>query len=163
VKIYIMRHGPAEDQSATGRDYDRKLTSSGRTRTEIAAHELGRWERPKRVISSPLVRTVETAEVVMAALGLTFDLETREELAPAGDAIGLVNELGAQGAKRVILIGHEPDVSTLTALLLPSWSRSFDKAMVVGLKIDRASLANRSPGEPTTKLRFVIDPKRLHN
>jgi len=163
VKIYVMRHGPAEDQSATGRDYDRKLTSSGRTRTEIAAHELGRWERPKRVISSPLVRTVETAEVVMAALGLTFDLETREELAPAGDAIGLVNELAAQGAKRVILIGHEPDVSTLTALLLPSWSRSFDKAMVVGLKIDRASLANRSQGEPSTKLRFVIDAKRLHN
>ena len=163
MKIYIMRHGPAEDQSATGRDYDRKLTSSGRTRTEIAAHELGRWERPKRVISSPLVRTVETAEVVMAALGLTFDLETREELAPAGDAIGLVNELAAQGAKRVILIGHEPDVSTLTAVLLPSWSRSFDKAMVVGLKIDRAALANRSHGEPTTKLRFVIDAKRLHN
>ena len=163
MKIYVMRHGPAEDQSATGRDYDRKLTSSGRTRTEIAAHELGRWERPKRVISSPLVRTVETAEVVMAALGLTFDLETREELAPAGDAIGLVNELAAQGAKRVILIGHEPDVSTLTALLLPSWSRSFDKAMVVGLKIDRASLANRSQGEPSTKLRFVIDAKRLHN
>ena len=163
MKIYIMRHGPAEDQSATGRDYDRKLTSSGRTRTVIAAHELGRWERPKRVISSPLVRTVETAEVVMAALGLTFDLETREELAPAGDAIGLVNELAAQGAKRVILIGHEPDVSTLTALLLPSWARSFDKAMVVGLKIDRESLANRSKGEPTTKLRFVIDAKRLHN
>ena len=158
-----MRHGPAEDQSATGRDYDRKLTSSGRTRTEIAAHELGRWERPKRVISSPLVRTVETAEVVMSALGLACELETREELAPGGDAIGLVSELAAQAAKRVILIGHEPDVSTLTALLLPSWSRSFDKAMVVGLKVDRASLATRTQSELSTKLRFVIDAKRLHN
>jgi phosphohistidine phosphatase len=163
VKIYIMRHGPAEDQSATGRDYDRKLTSSGRARTEIAAHELARWERPKRVISSPLVRTVETAEVVMAALGLHFELETREELAPGGDAIALVSQLAAQGAKRVILIGHEPDVSTLTALLLPSWSRSFDKAMVVGLKIDRASLAQRNSDQPASKLRFVIDAKRLHN
>ena len=163
MKIYIMRHGPAEDQSATGRDYDRKLTSSGRTRTEIAAHELGRWERPKRVISSPLVRTVETAEVVMAALGLTCELETREELAPSGDAIGLVRELAAHGAKRVILIGHEPDVSTLTTMLLPSWSRSFDKAMVVGLSIDREWLASRIKSETSTKLRFVIDAKRLHN
>src|SRR5688500_7504593 len=135
-----MRHGPAEDQAPTGRDYDRKLTSSGRTRTEIAAHELGRWERPNRVLSSPLVRTVETAEVVIAALGLTLELETREELAPGGDAIGLLATLATQGAKRVIVIGHEPDVSSLAALLLPSWSRSFDKAMVVGLKIDRASL-----------------------
>jgi phosphohistidine phosphatase SixA len=99
----------------------------------------------------------------MAALSLTCDLETREELAPGGDAIGLVAELAAQGAKRVILIGHEPDVSTLTTLLLPSWSRSFDKAMVVGLKIDRESLSNRGRGAAVNKLRFVIDAKRLHN
>ena len=128
MKIYIMRHGPAEDQAPTGRDFDRKLTSSGRARTELAAHERGRWERPKRVISSPLVRTIETAEIVVSILSLAFDLETREELAPGGDSFRLLGELAAQGAKRVIVIGHEPDVSSLTAQLLPSWSRSFDKA-----------------------------------
>jgi phosphohistidine phosphatase len=163
LKIYIMRHGPAEDQAPTGRDFDRKLTTSGRARTELAAHELGRWERPKRVISSPLVRTVETAEVVIAALGLAFDFETRDELAPGGDALRLLGELATQGAKRVIVIGHEPDVSSLAALLLPSWARSFDKAMIVGLKIERASLAQRTNDSPSAKLRFVIDAKRLHN
>jgi len=163
VKIYIMRHGPAEDQAPTGRDFDRRLTSTGRARTEVAAHELGRWERPKRIVSSPLVRTIETAEVVMAALGLTVELETREELAPNGDAMRMLGELATQGAKRVILIGHEPDVSALTALLLPTWSRSFDKAMIVGLKIERASLSNRTEDALPAKLRFVIDAKRLHN
>ena len=163
MKIYIMRHGPAEDQAPTGRDYDRRLTSSGRARTELAAHELGRWERPKRVISSPLVRTVETAEVVVSALGLTLDVERREELAPGGDARGLLSELAVEGAKRVIVIGHEPDVSTLAARLLPSWPRSFDKAMIVGLKIDRDALADRTKDAPAAKLRFVIDAKRLHN
>lgn len=163
MKIYIMRHGPAEDQAPTGRDFDRKLTSSGRARTELAAHDLGRWERPKRVVSSPLVRTIETAEVVLRALGLTFDLETREELAPGGDPHRLLAELAAQGAKRVLLIGHEPDVSSLAAALLPSWSRSFDKSMVVGLKVDRESLVNRTKDAPPAKLRFVIDAKRLHN
>lgn len=163
MKIYIMRHGPAEDQAPTGRDFDRKLTVSGRARTELAVHELGRWERPKRVISSPLVRTVETAEVLIAVLGLGFDLETRDELAPGGSAIGLLGELATQGAKRVIVIGHEPDVSSLAALLLPSWARGFDKAMIVGLKIDRASLVQRTADAPPAKLRFVIDAKRLHN
>ncbi|HMI83620.1 MAG TPA: phosphohistidine phosphatase SixA [Polyangiaceae bacterium] len=163
MKIYIMRHGPAEDQASTGRDFDRRLTSSGRSRTELAAHELGRWEPPKRIVSSPLVRTIETAEVVMAALGLTFDLERREELAPGGDALPLLSELARQDAKRVMVIGHEPDVSTLTALLLPSWSYSFDKSMIVGLKIDRDALANRTKETPSAKLRFVIDAKRLHN
>ena len=75
----------------------------------------------------------------------------------------LLATLATQGAKRVIVIGHEPDVSSLAALLLPSWSRSFDKAMVVGLKIDRASLANRDKDLCSAKLRFVIDAKRLHN
>lgn len=163
MKIYIMRHGPAEDQAPTGRDFDRKLTASGRTRTEIAAHELARWERPKRVISSPLVRTVETAEVVISALALAFNFETREELAPGGNAIGLLSELAKEGAQRVMVIGHEPDVSSLAALLLPTWARSFDKAMIVGLKINRASLAERSQGAAAAKLRFVIDAKRLHN
>ena len=161
MKIYIMRHGPAEDQAPTGRDFDRKLTSSGRARTELAAHELGRWERPKRIVSSPLVRTIETSEVVIAALGLTFGLETREELAPGGDSLRLLSELASEGAKRVILIGHEPDVSTLTATLLPSWSRSFDKSMIVGLKIERASLASRPKDASPARLRFVIDAKRL--
>lgn len=158
-----MRHGPAEDQAPTGRDFDRKLTSSGRARTELAVHELGRWERPKRIVSSPLVRTIETSEIVIAALGLTYDFETREELAPGGQSLQLLGELAALGAKRLMLIGHEPDVSTLTALLLPSWSRSFDKSMIVGLKIDRASLANRMKDAIPATLRFVIDAKRLHN
>ena len=161
MKIYIMRHGPAEDQAPTGRDFDRKLTSSGRARTELAALELGRWERPKRIASSPLVRTVETSEIVVAPLGLTFHFETREELAPGGESLRLLAELAAQGAKRVMLVGHEPDVSTLTSLLLPSWSRSFDKSMIVGLKIDRASLVNRMKDALPARLRFVIDAKRL--
>jgi len=162
LKIYIMRHGPAEDQAPTGRDFDRRLTSSGRARTELAAQELGRWECPKHVVSSPLVRTIETAEIVIASLSLPVELETREELAPGGDALRLLGELAVQGAKRVILIGHEPDVSSLTARLLPSWSRSFDKAMIVGLKMRRASLGNQMTEAPAAKLRFVIDAKRLH-
>jgi hypothetical protein len=35
--------------------------------------------------------------------------------------------------------------------------------MIVGLKIDRASLVQRTENTPTAKLRFVIDAKRLHN
>ena len=69
MKVYVMRHGPAEDQSESGRDFDRKLTTSGRVRTELAAHELGRWERPKSIVTSPLCRTVETSEIVVGVLG----------------------------------------------------------------------------------------------
>ena len=160
MKIYVMRHGPAEDQAPTGRDFDRKLTTSGRTRTELVARELAKHgEEPKRILSSPLVRTLETAEVVIAALELDISPESREELAPGGDALSLVRELAAEGARRVMLVGHEPDVSNLTAHLLPDWSRGFDKAMVVGLKIDREVAVGAKDG--AGELRFVVEPKRL--
>jgi phosphohistidine phosphatase len=163
VKIYVMRHGPAEDHARSGRDFDRKLTASGRARTELVARELGeRDEQPKRIVSSPLARTLETAEVVIAALRLKVELEARDELAPGGNALSLVRELAASGARRVMLVGHEPDVSTLTANLLPGWSRGFDKAMVVALKLDREALTG-GMGDELAELRFVIEPKRLGN
>jgi phosphohistidine phosphatase len=164
VKLYIMRHGPAEDHAPTGRDFDRKLTPAGRARTELVARELARREEePKRIVSSPLARTIETAEVVIRALKLDLAAESSEELAPGGNALALVRQLAAAGARRVMLVGHEPDVSRLAASLLPDWSHGFDKAMVVGLKIDRASLAGPAKGENVARLRFVVEPKQLGN
>jgi phosphohistidine phosphatase len=158
-----MRHGPAEDEAATGRDFDRKLTSQGRARTELVARELRiRDEQPKHIVSSPLKRTIETAEVVVATLGVDLAIEVRDELAPGGNSAHLVYELARAGAKRVMLVGHEPDVSLLTTLLFPSWSRGFDKAMVVGLKIDRQALTHGMEPSHSAKCRFVIEPKRLH-
>jgi phosphohistidine phosphatase len=164
VKIYIMRHGPAEDHARSGRDFDRRLTASGRARTELVARGLGeRNEEPKRIVSSPLARTLETAEVVIASLHLKIEIEARDELAPGGNAMALVRELAATGARRVMLVGHEPDVSGLAAHLVPGWSRGFDKAMVVGLKLDRAALSGESNDDAVGEVRFVIEPKRLGN
>jgi phosphohistidine phosphatase len=164
VKLYVMRHGPAEDHARSGRDFDRKLTTSGRARTELVARELEKKdEQPKRVVASPLARTVETAEVVIATLRLDVDLETRDELAPGGDALALVRALSREGARRVMLVGHEPDVSRLTAKLVPDWSHGFDKAMIVALKLDRDRLDRVSEDDPLAELRFVIEPKRIGN
>lgn len=158
-----MRHGPAEDRASTGRDFDRRLTERGRARTERVATELGaRDESPKRILTSPLRRTVETAEVVIATLKLPFTAELRDELAPGGASAHLVEELLREGAKRVMLVGHEPDVSALTEHLLPGWGRSFDKSMVVALKL---SLGPESASEPpqSARCRFVIEPKQVDN
>jgi phosphohistidine phosphatase len=153
MKLYIMRHGPAEDQAPTGRDFDRRLTIRGRERTRLVAKELGRRdESPKRILASPLARTVETAEIVIDTLDLDFAPEVRDELAPGGNAFALIRELVREGAKRVMLVGHEPDVSLLSAQLLPGWSRSFDKAMVLGVGVGPDGAAER---------RFVLEPKHL--
>jgi len=162
LKIYVMRHGPAEDQAPSGRDFDRKLTASGRLRTELVARELGRrQELPKRIMSSPLARTLETAEVVIKSLGLGLTPEHGNELAPGGNALALVRRLAAEGARRVMVVGHEPDLSRLTSKLVPTWSQGFDKAMVVALKVQRAALIAGTTDDVAGELRFVIEPKHL--
>ena len=158
-----MRHGPAEDHAPSGRDFDRQLTPAGRARTEQTVRDLvKRGERPKRVLSSPLIRAVQTAEIVRSILDLEGAVQLREELAPGGPSLELMRELVEGGAKRVLLVGHEPDVSLLTTSLLQTWSRGFDKAMIVGLRVDRAAWSDAS-SDATALCRFVIHPARDGN
>jgi phosphohistidine phosphatase SixA len=59
----------------------------------------------------------------------------------------------AEGRKRVMLVGHEPDLSELVGALVGTFGRGFDKAMVVGLHLP--SVTGRG------RLRFVLEPKTL--
>jgi len=118
--LHLCATGPRRIAPPPGRDFDRRLTDRGKARTERVAKELGsRDESPKRVISSPLRRTVETAEIVIATLKLPVEAELRDELAPGGASFHLVEELQREAPSGSMLVGHEPDVSVLTEHLLP--------------------------------------------
>jgi phosphohistidine phosphatase len=153
MKLYVMRHGPAEDFSASGRDGDRALTTSGRERVRAVAKVLHeKDEAPRVIISSPLVRAMQTAEIVAAELGVDR-VETGHELAPGGDAASLARALVRDDRKRSMVVGHEPDLSALIATLLNGpFDHEMLKAMVVSLQL--------RPEEPT-RLRFILDPKTL--
>jgi phosphohistidine phosphatase len=154
-----MRHGPAEDRADSGMDSDRALTPSGRERVRAVArflHEVG--EEPLQIVTSPLVRAVQTAEIVATVSKLSDregTVSVRRELSPGGGGGGaLVASLAAAGSKRVMLVGHEPDLSELIATLAPAAvMSSFDKAMVVGLYV--------GPNGAHSRRRFVLDPRAL--
>ena len=158
MKLYVMRHGPAEDQAESGRDFNRALTATGRERVRAVAKALeAKDESPHHIATSPLVRAVQTAEIVAVATKLSErggTVETRRELASGSDADIYVAKLleGHDKKKRVMIVGHEPDLSALvTKLLGDPMPVPMDKAMVVGLTL-RA-------GHPA-KLRFILEPKR---
>jgi phosphohistidine phosphatase len=160
MKLYLVRHGPAENASRTGRDFDRALTDEGRQRVRWVAAELGKHdEAPKRIVTSPLRRAVETAEEIVGALGLDLDAWTSDDLAPGGAPIDLVRRLVSESARRVMLVGHEPDMSALAQQLLGSWSRGFDKAMVLGLRVRFAQPGRARADELQARGRFVLEPK----
>ncbi|MCL2723214.1 MAG: phosphohistidine phosphatase SixA [Polyangiaceae bacterium] len=174
MKLYVMRHGPAEDTSPTKRDADRALTESGRNRVHAVARTLAEHgEAPFVILSSPLVRAFQTAEIVASVTGLAErvasekkarssgakgSVEMRLEMAPGGDQMGLVSELVSAGRKRVMIVGHEPDLGVLVARLIGEPPREgMLKAMVVGLKLT----PNAHGADFSSKLRFVLHPKTL--
>ena len=159
MKLYLMRHGPAEDRAESGFDADRALTPKGRDRVrDVAQCLMAEDEAPLHIVSSPLVRAVQTAEGVAAVTALgerSGTLTIRRELALGAGAKGglaILDELWRIPMKRTLLVGHEPDMSALfehlMAMPLPV---PFGKAMVVGLAIEGGS----------AKHRFILDPKEL--
>jgi phosphohistidine phosphatase len=149
-----MRHGSAEDDALSGRDADRVLTPNGRQRVQRVAQELvRRSETPKLILSSTLVRALQTAEIVAAVAEPEQGVGVHPALAPGGDPARLVHELLRQGARRIMLVGHEPDLSDLVHALVPGLAlAAFEKGMVVGLRLAEGAAPER---------RFVLSPKDL--
>jgi phosphohistidine phosphatase len=159
MKFYLMRHGPAEDRADSGLDSDRALTPAGRDRVRgVAKRLLEIEEAPIRIVTSPLARSVQTAEIVAIAGKLAArrgTVEVRRELSPGAgaEAVLLVRQTALEGGKRVLFVGHEPDLTAVASILLGGFDRPFDKAMVVGLHL---------PAEGgQAHLRFVLDPRTL--
>ncbi len=154
MKLYVMRHGPAEDQALDGLDQSRALTTGGRDRVRWVAKKLAELgESPRVIVSSPLVRSLQTAEVLHTTLGLEEKVEATVALAPGGAASAFVQSALQQGRKRLMVVGHEPDVSILCSRLLGApLPHGFMKAMVVGMRLT---------AEHPPALRFVLDPKTL--
>ncbi|MFI5300130.1 MAG: phosphohistidine phosphatase SixA [Polyangiales bacterium] len=153
MKLYVMRHSVAEDVSRDGSDGARALTAIGRDRArDVAKVLLELDEAPRAIVSSPLVRALQTAEIVHAHAGLDVPLEIAQEMSPGGDALAMVLTAARMNRKRLMVVGHEPDVSTLVARLIGAPPRAgFGKAMVVGIRV--------TPEGDHATLRFVLDPK----
>ncbi|MDW8250781.1 MAG: phosphohistidine phosphatase SixA [Myxococcales bacterium] len=151
---YLMRHGPAEDDSPSGQDFDRALTASGRERVlRVAAELVAQGEAPRVILASPLVRALQTAELVAQVCKPAEPVRVRREIAPGGDLRGLLYEVIRSKTPRVMLVGHEPSLTDVAAAVLPGgFTEGFEKAMVMGL-VTRE-------GAPITR-RFLLMPKTL--
>jgi phosphohistidine phosphatase len=165
MKLYVMRHGPAVEVSASGLDADRTLTPPGRERVrQVAKALLAADEAPLSVYSSPYVRALSTAEIVAAVTNLADregTLEVRREVAPGGALLELIDELRRAKKRRVMVVGHEPDLSSLVIRLVGrAPGHGMLKGMVVGLSL--ADHEGSTEGYAwTVKPRFVLDPKTL--
>ncbi|MEW6269713.1 MAG: phosphohistidine phosphatase SixA [Thermodesulfobacteriota bacterium] len=126
-RVYIVRHAIAEEQSGSGRDEDRSLTAEGRKKMRRAARGLVTLGvLPERIVTSPLVRARQTAEILGEAYP-GVGIELTDALAPGVDERTLTRLLNNRYAgESVALVGHEPDLSELLSYWLTGSRHAFE-------------------------------------
>ena len=116
-ELILLRHAHAEPGAAGQADFDRPLSSQGLAEAEAA----GRWLVdqglvPDRVLCSPARRTRETLEAVLAVAGYAEQrLEPAIYEATPGTLFGVLQ--AHEEAQRLMLVGHNPGMERLLALL----------------------------------------------
>ncbi|BCA53131.1 phosphohistidine phosphatase SixA [Nitrospira sp. KM1] len=130
----LLRHGIAVDREQwEGTDGDRPLTDRGAKRVEQVASGLKWLEiQPTHVLTSPLVRAMETAKIIHTSLKGRSALQVVNELLPDAapeQLLTLLSDLPRETS--VLCVGHEPHLSLTASLMLagkPSMSFPFKKA-----------------------------------
>jgi phosphohistidine phosphatase len=120
VEVFLIRHAEATPETLALSDPHRHLTAIGRDQARALGDRL-RWHDcvPTHLWSSPLVRAIQTAELVAGGLACGLPVEAIPALAPTEnprDALAQLRALPA--AAVVVVVGHEPGISALGALLV---------------------------------------------
>jgi phosphohistidine phosphatase len=123
VNLYILRHGIAVERGAPGfkTDADRPLTPKGKRQLRQIATAMKNLDlRFNLILSSPFLRARQTAENVARSLKLKKCLAFSDELAPDGDPKAIIRQLNElePAPENALLVGHEPYLSRLVALLI---------------------------------------------
>ena len=122
MNIHLLRHGVAAalSQENTFRDEQRALTPEGIVKMRQAAQGLKRLQVNFDVIvSSPLVRARQTAEIVAEALKFRQPLDEWDELAPEGAVDAVLRRLhDYRECKSVLLVGHQPSIGCIASYLI---------------------------------------------
>lgn len=145
MNLYIVRHADAVDRGPGIPEGSRYLTPKGRTLFRNTARAMVRAGASlDLILTSPLVRAVQTAEILAERMGFRGEVRVSGDLSPGFSLPGLRRILSdLPPVQEVALVGHDPDLSDLLASLL-SLSAEFrlKKGAAVALKIDSARLTD---------------------
>jgi phosphohistidine phosphatase len=123
MNLYFLRHSNAVEPGTAGYEWDseRPLTGKGKKRLRKAAKAMrGLGLSFDLVLSSPLRRAKQTAEIIAKDLKLRKKMIFTAELAPGGDPQMLIQQVNEHHPepRNVLFVGHEPYLGKLVALLV---------------------------------------------
>ena len=135
MQLWLLRHAAAEERAASGRDEDRELTEDGRRRARAVARGLAELDPGiELVLTSPYRRARQTAEPAVEALGVLGLFREVSALEPNQDPEEILEEVEAEKAEGILLVGHQPHLGALLGRLVAG-----DRGLEIPLK--KASIA----------------------
>lgn len=163
MNLYILRHGLAAEPGTPGlaSDRQRPLTAKGEKRMRKIARAMKAMELSfDLILSSPLLRAQQTAEIVAEEFKAHKRLELAEALAAEASPKALLEQLDRRHylPENILLIGHEPFLSSLVSLLLAG-----RPAVHVELKkggLGKLALTSLKPGRHAT-LEWLLTPRQM--
>ena len=161
MMLYVLRHGIAEEVGPEGTDGSRRLTPAGRRKLRAGAagmRALGLGF--DALLTSPLVRAAETAGIVSEAFAHRPAPRELAALEPGVPPVETVRALRAFARYRhVAIVGHEPGLSSVVALLLTGTPNGLRLVLKKGGLV---VLEVRDPGRGGgATLRCVLTPRQL--
>jgi phosphohistidine phosphatase len=141
MELYLLRHGIADDYSPTGGDADRALTDEGKKKLrDVLAVARRSGLAPGLILSSPLLRAVETAEIAANELRHKDEVVRTRALMPEGEPEELWTEIRAyKNVEQLLLCGHQPSMGLVAGYLLGlrSLPVDFKKGGLMRIDLDR--------------------------
>jgi phosphohistidine phosphatase len=159
VELYLVRHAIAAGRGDEfPDDSKRPLTSQGIARFRREAKALDALGMAVAVIlTSPLVRTRQTADILAETLSAKPPVVATDALAPAGTSAAVLQEIARHAKKgSLALVGHEPNIGELAARLIGARAPLMFKKGAV-CRIDFEVL----PPKGTGALRWFVPPRLL--
>ena len=137
--LYLIRHAEAEPHRPE--DFSRCLTEKGfKQARRIGCFMKEHCHRPEVILTSPVVRARETAEIVAKLLGKQPLTEAPWAACGMNPDVALAELSGYAKLDSVMIVGHEPDLSFLIASLIGlerSASIQVAKASLIGVNLPR--------------------------
>jgi phosphohistidine phosphatase len=161
MRLYVLRHGIAADLVTGGDDRSRPLTPEGRAKMQAAARGMKTLGvQLEAILTSPLVRARETAEIVAEVYGgqpVPRELPALATGVPPAETVRALRPFVRQ--RHVAIVGHEPGLSGLVSLLLTGsvegMSLALKKGGLVALEVDGGT------SHPGAALRWMLSPRHL--
>jgi phosphohistidine phosphatase len=158
MKLYIVRHAAAIERSAEVPEEHRYLTPEGRAFFRKTARTmLQKKVDPDLILTSPLIRAVQTADILAETMCYGGSIQVVDELSPGFDMATLRKVIETvPSVQELVLVGHEPDLSqVISSLLVLPGGFNLKKGMAVKLVIEPASL------QAPAALKWAAEGKKL--